>query len=117
MKIINIQDKLSSQPEGSFIDLVNFNQHQFGVCSITGISPVWEMHPDTDEFFHILDGDALFVLLEDSGEKEYKASAGDVFVIPQGVWHKPGSVNGMKFIYLTPGKSLHSDLDDPRTSG
>lgn len=114
MEIININDKLASQPEGSFIDLVGFNQHAFGVCSITGISPVWEMHPDTDEYFHILDGDAIFLLLEESGEKQYVASAGEVFVVPKGIWHKPGSPAGMKFIYLTPGQSLHSEAVDPR---
>lgn len=56
----------------------------------------------------------MFVLLEEDGEKQYHASAGDVFVVPKGIWHKPGSNIGMKFMYLTPGISLHSDQADPR---
>lgn len=114
MQIINIKEKLNSHPPSSFIDLIEFNEHSFGVCSITGISPVWEMHPDTDEFFHILEGQAVFILLEEDGRKEYIANEGHVFVVPKGVWHKPGSHKGMKFIYLTPGQSLHSEANDPR---
>lgn len=73
------------------------------------------MHPDTDEFFHILEGEAVFILLEESGKKEYVIEAGNVFVVPRGIWHKPGSNKGMKFIYFTPGKSLHSEQSDPRS--
>lgn len=110
MEIKNIVDVLTSEPEGSFLDIAQFNEHNFGVCSIVGISPVWEMHPDTDEFFHIVEGEAVFTLLETSGEKEYRASAGSVFVVPKGIWHKPGSPDGMKFLYFTPGESRHSEV-------
>ncbi len=114
MKVKNLQQEISSQPEGTFIDLLPFNQHHFGALNIKGISPVWEMHPDTDEFFYVLEGEAEFVLLEQQGEVKYQIKEGSVFSVPKGVWHKPGSPNGMKIMYFTPGESLHSDADDPR---
>ena len=116
MEVKDIQAILAASPEGTFLDLAEFNDHAFGACSITGISPVWEMHPDTDEFFHILEGEAEITLLEESGEKHYVAPAGSVFVVPKGIWHKPAAPNGARFIYFTPGQSLHSDADDPRAS-
>lgn len=116
MDIKNINSELSNGDEGQFLDVLSFNEHTFGACSISGVSPVWEMHPDTDEFFHILEGEAEFVLLEESREKKYTAPAGSVFAIPKGIWHKPGAPKGVKFMYFTPGETLHSEADDPRTT-
>ena len=117
MKIVSIKDSLAKAAEGDFINLAAFNDHHFGACSIIGISPVWEIHPDTDEFFYVVEGEANFTLLEAEGAKNYVAKAGSMFVVPKGIWHRPGSEAGMKIIYLTPGQSLHSDADDPRVQG
>lgn len=116
MEIKDVHKELERNPEGTFLDIVNFNDHSFGAFSVTGISPVWEMHPDTDEFFHILDGEAQFVLLEETGEQTYIAATGSVFVVPRGIWHKPGAPNGARFLYYTPGTSLHSEAIDPRAA-
>ena len=114
MEITDIKSLLAQHPEGSFLSFNDFNGHAFGTCDVTGISPVWEMHPDTDEFFYIVEGEVLFTLLEDTGPVDYIAQAGSSFVIPQGLWHRPGAPEGAKFIYFTPGESLHSELEDPR---
>lgn len=116
MEVKNVVEELSRHPEGTFLDLVEFNGNSFGAFSITGVSPVWEMHPDTDEFFHVLEGETRFILLEESGEQEYVALAGSVFVVPKGIWHKPGAPQGAKIFYFTPGQSLHSHAADPRQS-
>lgn len=116
MEVIDIFSLLADNPEGSFINFAPFNGHNFGTCNITGTSPVWEMHPDTDEFFYILEGEAEITLLDDRGPNHHTAPAGSSFVVPKGIWHKPAAPNGAKFVYFTPGTSLHSDLDDPRKS-
>lgn len=116
MDIKNVLTELAAEPEGTFLDLVPFNGSTVGSCNITGESPFWEMHPDTDEFFYIIEGVVHFELLEESGAIQYTASAGMVFSVPQGIWHKPSSPNGVKFIYITPGQTLHSDAEDPRGS-
>lgn len=114
MEVIDVLSFIAKKPEGSFLNLANFNKHNFGACSITGVSPVWEMHPETDEYFFILEGEAEMTLLTDEGEQHYIAPAGSTFVVPKGIWHKPGAPKGAKFIFYTPGESLHSDLEDPR---
>lgn len=114
MDIKHIFTELSAHPEGTFLELQAFNDHSFGVCQITGISPVWEMHPDTDEFFHILEGEFTMMLLDHEQPSHFEIPAGSIFVVPKGIWHKPGAPNGAKFMYFTPGQTLHSDAEDPR---
>lgn len=118
MQVKNILNELAKVPEGEFLDLLEFNGHQLGASDITGISPYWEMHPDTDELFYVLEGQFEITLLTaDGGSERHVAKAGDTMVVPMGLWHKPAAPNGAKFIYLTPGQSLHSDADDPRQQG
>ena len=117
MEVKNILAELAASPEGTFLDTVDFNGSSFGACRITGVSPVWEMHPDTDEFFYIIDGEFEITLLEECGPSHHRAPAGSAFVVPKGLWHKPGAPNGARFIYFTPGTSLHSEAEDPRETG
>ena len=105
---------LSSHPQGEFLELVRFNEASFGTCDITGTSPVWEMHPDTDEFFYIIEGTFEMTVLTDAGPEHHEAEAGSCFVSPRGLWHRPAAPNGAKFMYYTPGASLHSNAADPR---
>lgn len=114
MEIKNVAAELAAHPEGSFLDVVPFNGGHIGACSITGVSPVWEMHPDTDEWFYILEGEFEMTLLTGETPQHVVVEAGSTFVVPKGVWHKPGASKGSKFMYLTPGQTLHSEKDDPR---
>lgn len=114
MKVTNIVKLLSDNPKGSFLEFSHFNRRTFGTCDFIGVAPGWEMHPDTDEFFYVISGCVEITLLEDSGPEEYVATAGSSFVVPRGIWHKPGARTGATFIYFTPGQSLFSDSDDPR---
>ena len=114
MEIIDVKEELSRHPKGTFLNLLGFNNSHFGACDITGESPVWEMHPDTDEFFYILEGQFEIVLLDGKIPSKHVVNSGSSFVVPIGIWHKPGAPNGCKFIHFTPGESLHSEADDPR---
>ena len=114
MDIKHIPTELAAHPEGSFLDITSFNGNSIGACRVSGESPVWEMHPDTDEFFYILDGEFQVTLLTDEGPVTHTAGAGCTFVVPRGIWHKPAAPEGASFMYLTPGTSLHSDAEDPR---
>ncbi len=114
MEILDVEKELSKHPAGTFLNLLKFNGSYFGACDITGVSPVWEMHPDTDEFFFILEGQFEIALLDDTTPTKYTINSGSSFVVPRGIWHKPGAPGGCKFIHFTPGESLHSEADDPR---
>ncbi len=113
MNVTDVRKLLAEHPEGSFLDLASFNGTNFGACEVTGVSPGWEMHPDTDEFFYVIEGTVEITLLEDE-PRLYVAPAGSTFVVPTGIWHKPGAPEGAKFLYFTPGQSLYSESEDPR---
>jgi mannose-6-phosphate isomerase-like protein (cupin superfamily) len=112
MKATDVLTELAKHPQATFLDLAKFNNSTIGGCDIQGESPVWEMHPDTDEFFYVIEGEIQFTLLTQEGEVHRSASAGSVLVMPRGVWHKPASSSGVKFIYMTPGKTLHSEAPE-----
>lgn len=114
MEVIDVLQLLDQHPEGTFLQLSGFNGAAFGTCDVTGVSPGWEMHPDTDEFFYVIEGVVEITLLEETGSEHYVAPAGSSFVVPQGIWHKPGAPAGAKFIHFTPGESLYSESEDPR---
>ena len=117
MGIKNVLAELDEAPEGSFLRLLEFNEGGVGACSITGTSPVWEMHPDTDEFFHVIEGALEFEMLLEEKSEHWRVEAGSVCVIPRGVWHRPAAPTGARFLFMTPGQSLHSDARDPRVAG
>ena len=114
MQVVDIYAALAEQERGTFLNLHQFNEHHVGACDINGVSPVWEMHPDTDEFFLILDGSFEMTLFDGDKPSHYVIDSGSSFVVPKGIWHKPAAPTGCKFVHITPGISLHSDLEDPR---
>ena len=114
MEVTHIPTLLSEDAEAMFHFYGSMNGHSFGAGDVTGRNPGWEMHPDTDEFFYVIEGEFEITLLLDDGPEHHVAPAGSSFVVPRGVWHKPEAPNGAKFIFYTPGESLTSDAEDPR---
>ena len=94
MKIVDVIEELSKHPEGSFLNLLDFNDHHFGACDIKGESPFWEMHPETDEFFLVLDGRFEITLLDGDTPSSHTIERGSSFVVPAGLWHKPAAPEG-----------------------
>jgi mannose-6-phosphate isomerase-like protein (cupin superfamily) len=68
----------------------------------------WEMHPKGDEFVHVLAGNTRLILLENSQELAHELSAGQILVVPQGVWHRFESPDGVKMMTITPQPTEHS---------
>lgn len=116
MQMVNVAQQLAKSESGEFLDLVPFNSAAVGAVKIKGLSPIWEMHPDTDELFYVLEGSLKIELLRDTGSEHHQAEAGDCFVVPKTYWHKLNALTGATFMYLTPGESLHSDKEDPRVN-
>lgn len=67
METTDIPTLLNDNPEGSFLEFGSFNGKSFGTCRVTGLSPGWEMHPATDEFFYVIEGGVEITLLESGG--------------------------------------------------
>ena len=103
--------------EMNFRDLCEFGDGGGGVfwSSEGGPSP-WEMHPDCDELLHVIDGEIEVEVLPSDGGEIVGATikAGCYIVVPRGCWHRQYLRTKSTEFYLTPGRTLHSQSEDPR---
>ena len=73
---------------------------------------VWHVHDHTDEFFLVLDGRFDVSLRDTDGERTVELRAGDVFVVPRGVEHKPSSPGGSILMFEPTGTLTTGDRHD-----
>jgi mannose-6-phosphate isomerase-like protein (cupin superfamily) len=84
---------------------------------------LWHVHEHTDEFFLVLDGRFDVTLREPGGERTVELHAGDIFVVPKGVEHKPSSPGGSILMFEPSGTlntgDRHEDIPAhiPTTTG
>nr|WP_285876616.1 cupin domain-containing protein [Fictibacillus phosphorivorans] len=82
---INLKEKLSRFSEHWSPKVIGeMNNYQFKLVKILG-DFVWHDHKDTDEVFIVLDGEMVIAFRDG----DVKLSAGEMYVIPKGVEHKP----------------------------
>lgn len=75
----------------------------------------WHSHDYTDEFFYVIAGQFAAVLREADGtEPTVELSAGDVFVVPRGVEHKPSSPGGAILMFEPSGTCTTGDRHEGR---
>ena len=82
---VNLGDALSSFDEAFQPRIVgHYNDSKIMVAKTRG-EFVWHSHPDTDDFFLVLDG-RLTIQLRD---RDVELGPGELFVVPRGVEHCP----------------------------
>jgi len=77
----------------------------------------WERHRGGDEIVEVVDGMATLHLLTDAGPQSVSINAGMMLIVPQGMWHRFDSPDGVTLITATPQPTDHPaiDVEDPRT--
>jgi mannose-6-phosphate isomerase-like protein (cupin superfamily) len=77
----------------------------------------WERHRNGDELVHIIDGATTLHLMTDDGPQAVALSAGMLAVVPQGMWHRFDSPDGVTLMTATPQPTDHPPIhvEDPRT--
>lgn len=84
-RAINFADKFAKFDEHwSPRVIAEMNDYQFKLVKIQG-EFVWHNHTDTDEVFVVLEGEMTIEFRDGRVE----LSAGEMFVVPKGVEHKP----------------------------
>ncbi len=83
-----------------------------GVTRFSGLTP-WEHHPDADELLYVLEGAVDVTVLTDDGAVVTPVSAGSVFVVPRGLWHRQHARERAGLLFAT-GATDISWADDPR---
>lgn len=95
---INLQQKLSLFSEQwSPKVIAEMNDYQFKVVKVEG-DFVWHAHEDTDETFIVLEGK----LRIDFRDGQIELAAGELFVVPKGVEHKPYAEVEAKLLLIEP---------------
>jgi mannose-6-phosphate isomerase-like protein (cupin superfamily) len=92
--------------------IAEMNEYQFKVVKLKG-DFVWHHHQDTDETFIVIDGN----LRIDFRDGSVQVAAGEMYVVPKGVEHKPCAENEVRLLLIEPrGVRNTGDQDGDRTA-
>ena len=83
--------------------VAEMNDYQFKIVKLQG-DFIWHDHKDTDETFIVLEG----VLRIDFRDGTVRVSAGEMFVVPKGVEHKPYAEHEVKLMLIEPRGVLNT---------
>ena len=109
---INLQNKLSKFSEHWSPKIVaQMNDYQFKVVKVLGEFD-WHDHPETDELFLVVDGE-LTILFRDG---QVTLKAGDLYVVPRGVEHKPVAAQECHILLIEPAGTVNTgNVQNDRT--
>jgi mannose-6-phosphate isomerase-like protein (cupin superfamily) len=77
--------------------IAEMNDYQFKIAKLQG-DFIWHDHKDTDETFIVVEGD----LRIDFRDGSVHLRAGEMFVVPKGVEHKPYAEQEVKLLLIEP---------------
>src|SRR5437868_4903029 len=77
--------------------IAEMNDYQFKVVKLQG-DFIWHQHKDTDEAFLVIEGE-LRIDLRDGA---VRIAAGEMYVVPRGVEHKPCAAKEVKLLLIEP---------------
>jgi mannose-6-phosphate isomerase-like protein (cupin superfamily) len=101
---INFQQKFALFSEHWTPKVVaEMNDYQFKVVKVQG-DFIWHDHKDTDETFIVVDGR----LRIDFRDGAVHVSAGEMFVVPRGVEHKPYAEHEVRMLLIEPRGVLNT---------
>lgn len=98
MAKVNFEDKFSKFSEHWTPKVIaEMNDYQFKLVKVKG-EFVWHNHSDTDEVFIVLDG----CLKIEFADHTVELNAGEMYVVPKGVQHKPYAEEECKVMLVEP---------------
>lgn len=83
--------------------IAEMNDYQFKIAKLEG-DFIWHDHPDTDETFIVLEGE-LRIEFRDGA---VTIGAGEMYVVPKGVEHKPCAEAEVKLLLIEPRGVLNT---------
>jgi mannose-6-phosphate isomerase-like protein (cupin superfamily) len=115
---VNLHEALASFSEIYSPRIVNrMNDYDVRIAHTKG-EHVWHVHEDTDEFFLVLDGQFdVSIRATDGTERTVGLRAGDTFVVPKGVEHKPSSPGGAILMFEPSGTLTTGDRHEGEIPG
>ncbi|MEL6317698.1 MAG: cupin domain-containing protein [Pseudomonadota bacterium] len=107
---VNLRQKLSLFSEHWSPKIVaRYNDNDVMVVKFQGEFP-FHVHDDTDDFFLVLDGEIVI----DTEDGAVTLKAGELFVVPKGVSHRPRAEREAQVLLIEPGGTPNTG--DPATA-
>ena len=104
---LNLNDKLHQLNEHwSPRVIAEMNDYQFKVVKLLG-EFIWHDHQDTDETFIVLEGQ----LRIDFRDGQVLLNAGEMYVVPKGVEHKPFAEQEVSLMLIEPRGVLNTGAE------
>lgn len=67
----------------------------------------WERHKTGDEIVLVVDGTTTLVILDGDVETPHVLTRGEFLIVPQGLWHRFETPDGVKVMSVTPQPTDH----------
>ncbi|KZL18238.1 3-hydroxyanthranilate 3,4-dioxygenase [Pseudovibrio axinellae] len=109
MKTVNVNEKLtqfSSHWDPHVI--ADYNENDVMVVKFSGEYP-FHKHDKTDDFFYVLEGE---MEMDIEGEPSRTVKAGELFIVPRGVVHRPRAAKEVKVLLIEPKGEPNSGNSD-----
>ncbi|MEX0367677.1 MAG: cupin domain-containing protein [Ruegeria sp.] len=98
MQHINLAAKLAQfNTHGDPHVIADYNGNEVMVVKFKGEFP-FHLHEDTDDFFLVLEGEMTM----DIEDQSHAVSAGELFIVPKGVTHRPRATTECKVLLIEP---------------
>jgi quercetin dioxygenase-like cupin family protein len=104
--------RTAEEDAAAFARLTSFDAGAVYVGRFSGQSP-WERHASADELLHVLEGAVDVTVLGPDGPARTSVSAGSIFVVPRGLWHRQLAKPSVTLLAVTPDDSEISSDDRP----
>ena len=110
---VNLEEKIAALDRPFSPKIVAYlNDHKVQVAKVRG-EFVWHTHPDTDDFFLVLDG-RLTIQLRDG---DVELGPGELYVVPRGIEHCPRADEDTHILLIEPrGTPNTGDAGGPLTA-
>jgi len=90
--------------------IADYNDNDIMVVKFQGEYP-FHNHMDTDDFFLVLEGE---MVMDIEGQEPEVVRAGEIYIVPKGVTHRPRAQNECKVLLIEPKGEPNSG--DPATA-
>jgi mannose-6-phosphate isomerase-like protein (cupin superfamily) len=101
---INLRKKFEKFTENWSPKIIaQMNDYHFKLVKFQG-EFVWHSHADTDETFIVIEGSMSI----DFRDGRVDLEAGEMFVVPKGVEHKPQAAKECKIMLVEPGGTINT---------
>lgn len=105
MTPINLNEKLSQFTSHWDPHVVaDYNDNEIMVVKFKGEFP-FHRHEETDDFFYVLEGE---MVMEIEGRDPQKVKAGELFIVPKGLLHRPYANEEVKVLLIEPKGELNT---------